>query len=304
MRLRRLRSMKLRLGARGSALSLVQADARRGRALAPRAEVEIVTSRRRATGSRRPGRRSAGRATSPGSSTRRCSTGRIDLRGAQPQGRPLRPARGARARRRSPARGPAATSSSRGRGVPFAELPRGARVGTASPRRRAQLLAARPDLRDHRGAGQRRHPAPAAARGALGRDRPRAGRARAPGPSRRGRRGVSRRSCCPRWGRGRSRSSRATVTRRSATRSPRSTMRCRTPRRSPSGDSWRASRRAVARPWRRGPAWPTGNLTLDGAVFAADGSGRCAERRQDPRPRPRRSARSWRGGSSPREPRP
>ena len=45
-----------------------------------------------------------------------------------------------------------------GAGSSLGDVPEGARVGTASLRRRAQLLAARPDLRDRGAARQRRHP--------------------------------------------------------------------------------------------------------------------------------------------------
>ena len=51
------------------------------------------------------------------------------------------------------------------------DLPRGARLGTSSLRRQAQLLAARPDLRDRGAARQRRTRAAAAGRRRTGRDR-------------------------------------------------------------------------------------------------------------------------------------
>jgi len=136
--------MRLRLGARGSALSLAQA-AIVTRDLDGRAEVELVVVK--TTGDL------LSAAGSPiewkGDFTRELDEalldGRIDLAvhslkdvptqvpdglvlAAVPLREDPRDVLVARPRRR------------------FEELPRGARVGTASPRRRAQILAARPDL--------------------------------------------------------------------------------------------------------------------------------------------------------------
>ena len=66
-----------------------------------------------------------------------------------------------------------------GAGASLDEVAEGARVGTASLRRRAQLLAARPDLRVERAARQRRHPAAPARGGRARRDRARRRRAAA-----------------------------------------------------------------------------------------------------------------------------
>ncbi len=79
-------------------------------------------------------------------------------------------------RRRAGARGPARRLDRRRRSS-LDDVPEGARVGTASLRRRAQLLAARPDLRVDGAARQRRHPIAQAGGGRAGRDRPRRRRA-------------------------------------------------------------------------------------------------------------------------------
>ena len=68
-----------------------------------------------------------------------------------------------------------------GAGSSLDDVPEGARVGTASLRRRAQLLAARPDLRVRGAARQRRHPPAQAGRGRARRDR---ARRRRPAPAR------------------------------------------------------------------------------------------------------------------------
>ena len=136
--------MRLRLGARGSALSLAQARLVAG-ALSARAEVEIVTVR--TTGDR------LSAAGSPiewkGDFTKELDAalleGRIDFAvhslkdvpSAIPQGIALVAV---------PAReDPSDVLVSHPR-LPFDRMPRSARLGTSSPRRRAQLLAARPDL--------------------------------------------------------------------------------------------------------------------------------------------------------------
>lgn len=136
--------MKLRLGARGSALSLAQANWV-ARFLAGRAEVEIMTIK--TTGDR------LSAAGSPiewkGDFTKELDLalleGRIDFAvhslkdvpSSLPQGLELASV---------PLReDPSDVLVSQPRRT-FGELPAGARLGTSSPRRRAQLLAARPDL--------------------------------------------------------------------------------------------------------------------------------------------------------------
>ncbi|HTO89295.1 MAG TPA: hydroxymethylbilane synthase [Thermoanaerobaculia bacterium] len=136
--------MKLRLGARGSALSLAQANWV-ARFLAGRAEVDIMTIR--TTGDR------LSAAGSPiewkGDFTKELDLalleGRIDFAvhslkdvpSSLPQGLELAAV---------PLReDPSDVLVSQPRRT-FGELPPGARLGTSSPRRRAQLLAARPDL--------------------------------------------------------------------------------------------------------------------------------------------------------------
>ncbi|HKD17030.1 MAG TPA: hydroxymethylbilane synthase [Thermoanaerobaculia bacterium] len=136
--------MRLRLGARGSALSLAQA-ALVTRALGGEAAVELVVVR--TTGDRRS---AEGAPISwKGDFTRELDEalldGRIDLAvhslkdvpSALPDGLLL-----AAVPEREDPRDVLVAEPRRG----FADLPRGARVGTSSPRRRAQLRRARSDL--------------------------------------------------------------------------------------------------------------------------------------------------------------
>lgn len=136
--------MRLRLGARGSALSRAQAELVAG-SLSPAVEVEIVTVK--TTGDRLS---ASGQPIGwKGDFTRELDEalldGRIDLAVHSlkdvPSGVPAGLVLTAVPRREDPSD----VLLSRDR-LLFADLPRGARVGTASPRRRAQLLAARPDL--------------------------------------------------------------------------------------------------------------------------------------------------------------
>jgi len=136
--------MRLKLGARGSALSLAQAKLVT-ESLAGRAEVEVVVVK--TTGDR------LSDAGSPiewkGDFTRELDEalldGRIDLAVHSLKDVPSEVPGGlllvAVPRREDPSDVLAARPRCR-----FADLPHGARVGTGSPRRRAQLLAARPDL--------------------------------------------------------------------------------------------------------------------------------------------------------------
>jgi hydroxymethylbilane synthase len=136
--------MKLRLGARGSALSLAQANWV-ARCLAGRAEVDIMTIK--TTGDR------LSAAGSPiewkGDFTKELDLALLedridfavhslkDVPSSLPQGLELAAV---------PLReDPSDVLVSQPRRT-FGELPAGARLGTSSPRRRAQLLAARPDL--------------------------------------------------------------------------------------------------------------------------------------------------------------
>jgi hydroxymethylbilane synthase len=136
--------LKLRLGARGSALSLVQANLVR-RELEGKAEIEIVTVR--TTGDRLS---AEGRAIGwKGDFTRELDAalleGSIDLAVHSlkdvPSDVPGGLVLAAVPRREDPS--DVLVSRARRR---LAELPAGSRVGTSSPRRRAQLLAARPDF--------------------------------------------------------------------------------------------------------------------------------------------------------------
>ncbi len=136
--------MKLRLGARGSALSLAQA-ALVSRSLEGRAEIEIVEVR--TTGDRKS---AAGEPISwKGDFTRELDdalrSGAVDFAVHSLKDVPSTLAAGlvlAAVPVRQDPRDVLVSHPAR----PFTELPLGARVGTSSPRRRAQLLAARPDL--------------------------------------------------------------------------------------------------------------------------------------------------------------
>ena len=136
--------MKVRLGARGSALSLAQAGLV-ARSLAPWAEVEIVTVK--TTGDRKS---ASGAAISwKGDFTKELDEALLahrvefavhslkDVPVALPEGLAL----SAVPLREDPSDVLIAHPAR-----PFTELPQGARIGTSSPRRRAQLLAARPDV--------------------------------------------------------------------------------------------------------------------------------------------------------------
>jgi hydroxymethylbilane synthase len=135
--------MSLRLGARGSALSLAQARLI-AQGLAPR-EVEVVTIR--TTGDR------LSAAGSPiewkGDFTRELDLalleGRIDLAVHSLKDVPSALPPGLRLSAVPRREDPSDVLLSHPRRL-FRELPSGARLGTSSPRRRAQLLASRPDL--------------------------------------------------------------------------------------------------------------------------------------------------------------
>ncbi len=137
--------MKLRLGARGSQLSLAQAKLVT-RSLEGRAEVELVVIK--TTGDR------LSAAGSPiewkGDFTRELDEalldGRIDFAVHSMKDVPTQVPEGLSLAAVPVREDPSDVLISRPRRS-FAELPAGARVGTASPRRKAQLLAARPDLK-------------------------------------------------------------------------------------------------------------------------------------------------------------
>ena len=136
--------MKLRLGARGSALSLAQAGLV-ARSLSVWAEIEIVTVE--TTGDRLSAQEAP--ISWKGDFTKELDEalleGRVDFSvhslkdvpSVLPEGLAL----SAVPLREDPSDVLVAHPPR-----PFSELPQGARVGTASPRRKAQLLAARPDL--------------------------------------------------------------------------------------------------------------------------------------------------------------
>ena len=137
--------MKVRLGARGSALSVAQSGLV-ARSLAPWAEVEIV--RIKTTGDRRSAMEAP--ISWKGDFTRELDEALLERRvdfavhslkdvpSTLPEGLAL----AAVPKREDPSDALVAHPPR-----PFSELPQGARIGTSSPRRKAQLLAARPDLR-------------------------------------------------------------------------------------------------------------------------------------------------------------
>lgn len=136
--------MRLRLGARGSALSRAQAELVAG-SLSPAVEVEIVTVK--TTGDRLS---ASGQPIGwKGDFTRELDEAlldrRIDLAVHSMKDVPSGLPAGLVLAAVPPREDPSDVLVSRDR-FPLAALPQGARVGTGSPRRRAQLLAARRDL--------------------------------------------------------------------------------------------------------------------------------------------------------------
>ena len=136
--------MKIRIGARGSALSLAQTALVAG-ALAGRAEVDVIPIS--TTGDRLSRLEAEG--TGKDLFTREIDEalreGRIDLGVHSAKDLPSRLASGLVLAAVPTREDPSDVLVSRDR-VSLAELERGARVGTSSARRRAQVLAARPDL--------------------------------------------------------------------------------------------------------------------------------------------------------------
>lgn len=136
--------MKLRIGGRGSRLSLVQLEIV-ARALAPRADVEIVTITTSGD------RLSRGETTMTGKDlfTREVDEalqeGRIDVAVHSLKDLPSELAQGLAIAAVPRREDPSDVLVSRD-GATLLALAPGARVGTSSPRRRAQVLAARPDL--------------------------------------------------------------------------------------------------------------------------------------------------------------
>lgn len=136
--------MKLRLGTRGSALSLAQSKLV-ARSLSPWADIEIVTVR--TTGDRLSARGAA--ISWKGDFTKELDEAlfkrRIDFAVHSLKDVPSVLAEGL-ALAAVPLREDPSDVLVAHPPRPFSELPEGARVGTSSPRRKAQLLAARPDL--------------------------------------------------------------------------------------------------------------------------------------------------------------
>jgi hydroxymethylbilane synthase len=136
--------MRIRLGARGSPLSLAQSG-QVARALAPWAEIEIVTIR--TTGDRRSAR--GARLSWKGDFTKELDEAilerRVEFAVHSLKDVPSVLAEGL-ALAAVPAREDPSDALVAHPPRPFKDLPHGARIGTSSPRRKAQLLAARPDL--------------------------------------------------------------------------------------------------------------------------------------------------------------
>ena len=135
--------MKLRIGARGSALSLAQTEIVAG-ALRPHAEVEIVPIR--TTGDRLS--RLDTTMTGKDLFTREIDdallAGRVDVGVHSLKDLPSRLPEGIALAAVPPREDPRDVLVSRDR-RPLETLPRGVRIGTSSARRRAQILFARPD---------------------------------------------------------------------------------------------------------------------------------------------------------------
>lgn len=135
--------MRLRIGARGSALSLAQTELVAS-ALRERADVEVITIR--TTGDQLS--RLDGEMTGKDLFTREIDEalldGRIDLGVHSLKDLPSRLPDGLVLAAVPPREDPSDALVSRD-GLTLAALPRGVRIGTSSPRRRAQVLVARPD---------------------------------------------------------------------------------------------------------------------------------------------------------------
>ena len=136
--------MKLRLGARGSALSLAQSGLV-ARSLSAWAEIELVTIK--TTGDRLSAKGAP--ISWKGDFTKELdealTEGRVDFAVHSLKDVPSVLAEGL-ALAAVPLREDPSDVLVSHPPRPFSELPQGARVGTSSPRRKAQLLAARPDL--------------------------------------------------------------------------------------------------------------------------------------------------------------
>ena len=137
--------MKLRLGARGSALSRAQARLIAS-ALEGRAEVEIVEIR--TTGDRRSaeGKPIGWKGDFTKELDEQLLAREIDAAVHSLKDVPADLPEGLVARLRAEAGGPAGRPRRRTRAARSPTFPRGARIGTSSPRRTAQILAARPEL--------------------------------------------------------------------------------------------------------------------------------------------------------------
>jgi hydroxymethylbilane synthase len=136
--------MRLRLGARGSALSRAQAELVTA-SLAGAAEVELVVVRTTGDALSASGQPIGWKGDFTRELDQALLDDRIDLAVHSLKDVPSALPAGLILAAVPPREDPVDVLLSRDR-VRFADLPRGARLGTASPRRRAQLLAARPDL--------------------------------------------------------------------------------------------------------------------------------------------------------------
>lgn len=136
--------MKIRIGGRGSQLSLAQLELVAA-ALSDRSEVEIVSYR--TTGDRlsRLDAAMTGKDLFTREIDEALADGRIDVAVHSLKDLPSRLPEGLVLAAVPPREDPSDVLVSRD-GDPFARLPAGSRIGTSSPRRRAQVLLARPDL--------------------------------------------------------------------------------------------------------------------------------------------------------------
>ncbi len=137
--------MKLRIGARGSALSVAQTEIVAGLLRRAGIEVEVLTFRTTGDQLSHLGAEISGKGIFTKEIDEALLDGRVDVGVHSLKDLPSKVPEGIVLAAVPPREDPSDVSISRG-SVPLSALAAGARIGTASPRRKAQLLAWRPDL--------------------------------------------------------------------------------------------------------------------------------------------------------------
>lgn len=137
--------MKLRIGARGSALSLAQTEIVAGALRRAGLEVEVVTFRTTGDQLSRLGAEISRKGVFTKEIDEALLEGRVDLGVHSLKDLPSEIREGIVLAAVPPREDPSDVLISRD-SVPLSALPAGARIGTGSPRRKAQLLAMRPDF--------------------------------------------------------------------------------------------------------------------------------------------------------------